>query len=118
MTRTFALLVASALAALTGSAGRADEPAAATASLTFKAKGAVLVGTAYGLDAIDDEPRIYGQRTSAEFLAGRRTVAYTCPDTPIGIDGSRLTFDFQAGSHYELVCRNGQEAEIRVTDGC
>jgi hypothetical protein len=118
MTSSFALLVASAFAALTAPSSPAEEPAAATASLTFKAKGAALVGTVYGLDAIDDEARVYGQRASAEILAGRRTVSYTCPDAPLGIDGSRLSFDFEAGSHYELVCRAGQQAEIRLVDGC
>ena len=57
-------------------------------------------------------------RVAAEVLAGRRAVAYTCPDMPLGVDGARLDYEFAAGSAYELVCRPGQSAAIRLVDDC
>ena len=116
MSTITSLLFASAFAA-TGQ-GDATPDGAGPASLSFSAKDRVLIGTVYGISAVDDEPRLYGQRLAADVPAGRRTVSYECPGRQLGIDGSRLTYDFAAGSRYLLVCHADREAEILLADDC
>ncbi len=119
MSSLSSLLVVSALAAA-GSPTMPSEqhPASEPATLSFLAKDQVLVGTVYGIDAIDAQPRAYGQRLSANISAGRRTVWYSCPNAPQMADGSRLSFDFVAGGRYTLVCQPEKEAVIRSADDC
>ena len=106
------------LAILGGSAAAAGVPAAtasapAPASLDFVSDARV-VGARYGIDAIDGQARVYGQRASARVAPGRRDVAYVCP----GAEGvSRLSYTFEAGRTYALACTAGQVAEVRST-GC
>jgi len=112
-----ALLFASALAG--GQAAPApQQPQTEQASLYFVAKGQILVGTLYGIDSIDASQSVFGKRTIAKVLAGRRTVWYSCPNAPQMAGGSRLTFNFVAGHQYELVCEPGKEAAIRQSDEC
>jgi hypothetical protein len=109
-----ALVVAAAFAATAPMSPQGAGPA----TLTFHSEGQLLAGSVYGLDAIDEQTRFFGQRLSAEVAAGHRTVRYSCPTAPAMDGGSRLTFDFIPGGKYELVCRSGQAAEIRRTDDC
>ena len=100
------------LAILGGPAAAAGAPAA-PASLDFVSDARV-VGARYGIDAIDGQARVYGQRASARVAPGRRDVAYVCP----GAEGvSRLSYTFEAGRTYALACTAGQVAEVRST-GC
>ena len=109
-----------ALAAATAANGM-DSPNADTAPeqarLLFDTARQPYVGTAIGIDGIDSQRTVYGERLSADLAPGRHTVWYTCPDEPAVEGGARLTFDFEAGEGYELVCRAGGEAEIRPA-GC
>ena len=120
MSSLISLLIVSALAAAGGPAPPPAEqpPSSGPASLTFVSKDAVLVGTVYGIDAIDAQPRAYGQRVSADVLAGHRTVWYSCPNASPMSDGSRISFDFVAGQRYELVCQAAKGAVIRPVEGC
>ena len=114
------LLLSIAAIAL-ATAGQAPAPVKTysdTASLTFVSDSHVLVGTAYGLDAIDAQPRLFGQRLAADLSAGQRTVWYSCPSSPTSREDSRLSHYFEAGRRYELVCQAGKEAVIRQTDEC
>ena len=106
------------LAILGGPAAAAGVPAApasapAPASLDFVSDARV-VGARYGIDAIDGQARVYGQRTSARIAPGRRDIAYTCPG---GEGVARLSYTFEAGRTYALACTAGQVAEVRST-GC
>lgn len=113
------LIVALALAlAGGGPAAAPGKPVADTAKLTFVSGHSLLPDTAGGLDAIDALPRVYGQRGEAEFTAGQRTVWYSCPGAPPMSGGSRLTYTFEAGHRYELVCQEGRDAVIRQSDEC
>ena len=115
---TFLVSIAAIALATAGQAPAPVKTASNTASLTFVSESRVLVGTAYGLDAIDAQPRVFGQRLAADLMAGHRTVWYSCPNTPTPHDGSRLTHNFEAGRRYELVCQAGKEAVIRQADEC
>ena len=86
-----------------------------TASLAFVSENQVLVGTAYGLDAVDSRPRLFGERVAAHLAPGERTVWYSCPGSR---DSSALTFNFKAGQRYQLVCQVGKDAVIRKADEC
>jgi hypothetical protein len=109
-----------ALAAATAATGM-DSPDAEAASeqarLVFDTTRQPFAGTAIGIDGIDSERTVYGARMSVDLAPGRRTVWYTCPDEPAMEGGARLTFDFEPGEGYALVCRAGREAEIRPA-GC
>lgn len=120
MSSLSSLLVVSALAAAGGPATPPAEqrPPSGPASLSFVSKDQVLVGTVYGIAAIDAQPQAYGQRLSANVSAGRRTVWYSCPNAPQMSGGSRITFDFVAGRHYKLVCQSTMDAMIRSEDEC
>jgi hypothetical protein len=118
MSSLFSLLVVSALTAAGGQAAPVSPPSSEQASLSFASEDQVLAGIAYGIDAIDAMPSILGQRLSASIPAGQRTVWYSCPNEPRMTGGSRITFDFDAGHRYQLVCRPGRGAEIRPSDEC
>ncbi|MCI4568506.1 hypothetical protein [Lysobacter sp. CFH 32150] len=113
------LLVVSALAAADGQALPVQpHQSAEPASITFVSEDQTLVGIAYGIDAIDSQPRAFGQRLSANVTAGLKTVWYSCPNDPQMKEGSRITFNFVGGHHYELACRPGKDAVIRPSDEC
>lgn len=113
------LLVVSVLAVAGGQEKSVSQPPSPKqASLSFVSESQVLAGMVYGIDAIDAQTRIFGQRLAANISAGRRTVWYSCPNAPQMTGGSRLTFDFEAGRRYQLVCRTGKDAEIRLSDEC
>jgi len=111
------LIVATALAAAAGTSP-SGEASAETASLSFQSKDQMLVGTVYGIEAVDGTPRVYGERLAANVPAGRRTVSYACPGMELGIDGARLSYEFAPGGHYQLVCDSVKGAEIRQVDHC
>lgn len=114
---SFSILIAAAALA----AGQTAVPAKQspdTAILTFVSENRVLLGIAYGLDAIDAQPRVFGERLSANLTAGQKTVWYSCPNAPQMGGGSRITFNFESGHRYELVCQAGKEAVTRQADGC
>ena len=119
MSSLASLLVVSALSAAGGQAvPAAQPPSSEPASLSFVSNVQALAGIAYGIDAIDAQPSFFEQRVSANVSAGRRTVSFSCPDTPQMTGGSHLTFDFVAGRHYELVCEPAKDAVIRPADEC
>jgi hypothetical protein len=76
-----------------------------------------LRGISYGLDAVDGQRLILGQRTTAHVAPGLRTIEYSCPDAPLASGGNRLTFAFEADQVYALQCRAGQPVVIRAS-GC
>ncbi|HET9775960.1 MAG TPA: hypothetical protein VFP77_05290 [Gemmatimonadaceae bacterium] len=98
------------IAATLTSAAAAQQDSNAT--LSFNSQTWVPSGYAYGIEAIDNEERGSGLRLTADIGAGHKTIWYSCPGTPEGA----LTFDFEAGRKYELVCNAGVEAEIRSVD--
>jgi hypothetical protein len=114
------VLVVSALSATSGQATPSAEQqlSSGQASLSFVSKDQVLVGTVYGIAAIDAQPRVYGQHLSANVSAGQRTVWYSCPNSPQASNGSNITFDFVAGHQYELVCQPAEGAMIRLAEKC
>jgi len=114
---TISILIASAVLAASQPVVPANQETN-TATLKFVSENRILLGTAYGLDAIDARPRGFGQRLSADLTAGQRTVWYSCPNSPQVGGGSRITFNFESGHSYELVCQAGKEAVIRQTDEC
>jgi hypothetical protein len=94
------------------------EPSSKPASISFVSRDKMLVGTVYGISAIDAQAQVYGKLLSASVLAGNRTVWYSCPNAPAGSDRSRIAFDFVAGQHYELVCDAAKGAVIRAAEEC
>ena len=112
---SLAILIGAAALAVAGQSAPVKATSNA-AALTFVSENHMLEGTAYGLDAIDSQPRLFGQRFTADVEAGKRTVWYSCPTSPQVTGGSSLTFDFEAGRSYELVCQPGTEAVIRPSD--
>jgi hypothetical protein len=114
----FSLLVASALAATTpGTSTRQPTTQPKEAVLQYVAPFQSLAGISYGMTAVDNQALILDQRTTARVASGLRTVSYSCPNESSMAGGSRLSFNFKAGQMYELVCREGQPAEIRAA-GC
>ena len=114
MSRIAFAFVASTLFAAAGPVAAAGPD---TATLSFAERDRLFVGTVYGIDAIDGERRVFAQRLATDVAPGLRTVWYSCPGAPTMVGGSRLTFEFAPGAHYQLACRDGQ-AEVRETDGC
>jgi hypothetical protein len=110
------ILAVAALAAVQPAASPA--PASETASLVFVAPYRTLSGSLYGFEGIDEAPRVYARRTSTEVVAGERTVWYACPGEAPMAGNTRLTFDFEPGHRYELVCQAGRAALIRQAEGC
>ncbi len=117
MARLSALVVATVLAASGTTAPSAPENAG-PATLRFMSESSILVETAYGIDAIDDQARWFEQRIKSEVMAGQHTVWFSCPGAPTMQGGSRITHTFEAGQHYELVCGDGVEPTIRKSDDC
>ena len=76
-----------------------------------------LGGISYGLDAVDGQRLILGQRSVAHVAPGLRTIAFSCPNSPLAAGGNRLTFEFKADQKYALQCRAGQPVMIRAS-GC
>lgn len=113
-------LVLLAAAAAISFAGQGTMPPdqRSPARLEFVSEHRVLIGAAYGLDAIDGQPRYFGQRAAAEIPPGQRTILYSCPNAPDTGNASSLTYTFKPGHLYELVCRGGKEAVIRQSDDC
>ena len=113
--RIASILLPAILGGPAAAAGAPVAPAAAAeaASIDFVSDARV-VGARYGIDAIDGQPRFYGQRTSARIAPGLRSIAYACPG---GEGVSRLSYAFETGQTYELVCTAGHVAEVRST-GC
>lgn len=118
MSSLFSLLVASALATTTPSTSASQTTAQAeVALLQYVAPVQSLAGISYGMTAVDSQPLILDQRATTRVASGLRTVWYSCPNESKMTGGSRLSFNFKAGEVYELVCRDGQQAEIRAA-GC
>lgn len=118
MSSLLSLIVLSALAA-TAPSTAPGQPAIQPdeALLQYVAPFQPLAGIAYGMTAVDDQTLILNQRVDTRVASGLRTVWYTCPSESLQTSSSRLSFDFKAGQVYELVCRAGQQAEIRAA-GC
>ncbi len=111
--------LAALFAVILGSTAMASEPASpdAPASLRFVSQGNALDGSVFGIHAVDNQMLPFGQKRSLEFSAGHRVVHYTCPGGALDEAGSELSFDFEAGQQYELVCSISAPAVIRPT-GC
>lgn len=118
MSSPLSLLAFAALATTVQSDLLLAKPSPPEASLSFVSKDQTLLGVVYGIDAVDAQPRVYGQRLSASVSAGKRTAWYSCPNEPQMSGSSRITFDFVAGQHYELICQTGKAAVIRSQDDC
>jgi hypothetical protein len=111
-------IVVLGLAALAGNAAAgAPNAAAKPATLRFVAGYNALVGISFGIDAVDAERSVLDRRRTATLASGVHTVWYSCPNEAAPRDGAHITFDFAEGKVYELVCRAGQDAEIRA-GGC
>ena len=112
-------LLTSALATAAPNAS-VSRPATQTqdASLSYVSESLLPVGIFYGMTAVDNRPLILDQRENARITSGLRTIFYACPNEPRSAASSRLSFNFQAGQTYELVCRAGQPAEIRAAERC
>lgn len=114
------LLIVSALATASNPPPTPTEtrPSSGPASLSFVSKDKMLVGIVYGISGVDAPSQAYGKLLSTNVSAGHRTVWYSCPNALQSSDGSRITFDFAAGGHYELVCQPLKGAVIRPADEC
>ena len=114
------LVFVSALAAASGptTAPEEQQPSSGPATLSFVSKDQMLVGTVYGISAIDAQPQAYGKLLSANVSAGHRAVWYSCPSSSQMSDRSVIEFEFVAGRHYELVCQPSKGAMIRPADEC
>lgn len=118
MRSLFSLLVVSTMIALTpGTASSKPPRQAQDALLVYVAPLSSLAGISHGMTAVDAKPLFLDQRVNTKVASGVRTVWYSCPNEPAMQGGSHLSFDFKADQVYELVCRAGQQAEIR-TGGC
>jgi hypothetical protein len=76
-----------------------------------------LRGISYGIEAVDGQRLLFGQRTQARVAPGLRTIWYSCPNEPQLSGGNRLSFDFKPDQVYALQCRAGQPVAI-VEAGC
>jgi hypothetical protein len=113
--RLLAVLVAAALT----SAATASPPASpdAPVSLKFVSGAPALEGAVFGIQSIDGQDLSIDRKRSLEFAPGQRSVRYTCPGATLDASGAELSFEFEAGQQYELVCSLGAPAVIRAT-GC
>lgn len=111
--------LAAMFAAFLTSAALASPPASpdAPVSLKFVSQATALDGSVFGIHAVDGQTLPFGQQSSLEFSAGHRVVHYTCPGGAFDASGSELSFEFEAGKQYELVCSISAPAMIRPT-GC
>lgn len=105
--------VIAALACTATSAAPSDSPV----SLTFRSEAPALDGTVFGIQSIDGQELPYGQKSSLSLAAGLREVRYTCPGATLEASGAVMSYAFEAGQQYELVCSIGAPAVIRPT-GC
>ena len=87
------------------------------ATLRFVSSGAVLAGISFGMNSVDGRMLVLDQRTSTHLAGGRQTIWYSCPNEPT-LQDAAVTFDFVPGKRYELVCRSGQAAQVRIAEGC
>ncbi len=87
-------------------------------SLRIVADGSTLAGISFGLNAVDEQARLFDQKASTRVATGVRTIWYSCPDEPEMAGGTRVTVDFAPDTKYELVCRSGQPAVVRPVDEC
>ncbi|GAB3390352.1 hypothetical protein GCM10027432_28390 [Lysobacter fragariae] len=69
-------------------------------------------GLPYGLTGVDAKSFDSPDRIGIYVPAGRRTIWYSCPNTPATNDSPHLTYDFAADGGYELVCATGTESYI------
>ena len=102
--------------ALSGHGAPPPSPAAKPATISFVAKGDALAGISYGIDAVDSQPSLLGNRRATQVLAGVHTVSYSCPGEASSRGGASLTFNFAEGGAYQLVCRGGKGEMIRNDD--
>jgi hypothetical protein len=118
MSSLFSLLAVSVLAATAPNTSTSQPTTQSSdALLQYVAPFQALAGISYGMTAVDSQPLILDQKVTTRVASGLRTVWYSCPNEAQMSGGSRLSFNFKAGQAYELVCRDGQQAEIR-TAGC
>lgn len=113
-----ALLLSSLGAAPPSASMGQPAPQAKQASLHYVSGHVIPVGISYGITAVDGQAPILDERASARIASGLRTVGYYCPNESQPAGGARLSFNFQAGQAYELVCRAGRQAEIRALEAC
>lgn len=118
MSSLLGFLVVSALASTAPSTSTSQPTTQSQdALLQYVAPFQALTGISHGMTAVDSQPLILDQRAATRVTSGLRTVWYFCPNESRMTGGSRLSFNFKAGQRYELVCRDGQQAEIRAA-GC
>jgi len=118
MSSLLSLLVVSVLAATAPSTSASQTTTQSEdAVLQYVAPLNPLIGISYGITSVDRHTLFLDQRVNTRVASGLRSVEYSCPNEPGVARGSRLSFNFKAGQIYELVCRDGQQAEIRAA-GC
>ena len=61
-------------------------------------------GLPFGLTGVDADPIDPPDRIGVYVPTGRRTIWYSCPNTPATNDNPHLTYDLAADGSYELVC--------------
>ena len=111
-------VIAAAIATFGGANIPSQKPSETpAATLHFVAANSTLAGISFGMNAVDGRTLLLDQRTNTQLAAGRRTIWYSCPNEPAAQVGA-LTFDFAPGTRYELTCRSGLGAQIRVAEGC
>jgi hypothetical protein len=111
-----AVFAAAALSSLGGMSSTARAAGKAPdATLRFVSANAALAGISFGMNAVDGRSLLLDQRTSTHLAGGRRTIWYSCPNEPMS---QGITFDFVPGTRYELACRAGQAAQVRVAEDC
>lgn len=113
-----ALLLSSLGVAPPGAAMGQPVPQTREASLHYVSGNVIAMGISYGITAVDGQAPILDKRESARIASGLHTVGYYCANESRTAGGAWLSFNFQAGRAYELVCRPGQQAEIRALEAC
>jgi hypothetical protein len=93
-----------------------DNPPEAPATLAFDSGIEALAGITYGLEAVDEQELAFGQKLATSVPTGTRTVRYSCPANGEGDGNGTLSFEFEAGQKYQLVCLPDAHAEIRAGD--
>jgi len=116
------MLATAIFAAAIAATGANNAPVSPTgepqdATLHFVSPGAALAGISFGMNSVDGRTLFLDQRTSTHLAGGRQTIWYSCPNEPT-LQDSAVTFDFVPGKRYELVCRSGQAAQVRIAEGC
>ena len=93
---------------LNGCASTGSEVASAVIRFAEEPK----MGLPGGIASVDGNS-IPGQPPSVIFLAGKRTIAYRCPDTIIMDRLPTLEINLEPGKVHELVCTDGK-ATVRL----